>query len=155
MNWKALAALSVALLLPVPARSEDTAGKQVVKALDALNKAFENGDAKSARALMTDDHVAVTSYYGGALSRDALLKSLPDHKLLEYKAGKMNVRLLGKDTALITYDLGMKGTYKGKPVPVRSHASSIWVNKGGKWLEAHYQETALPGKEGARPRPLK
>ena len=68
---------------------------------------------------------------------------LPELKLTEYKAGKMTIKPLGKEAALVTYPLQMKGTYQGKPLPTKNLASAVWVKQGGKWREAYYQETAL------------
>jgi uncharacterized protein (TIGR02246 family) len=143
MTKISLAALTAALLL---ASSRAAEAEAVEAAIAELNKAFEKGDAEKVKALMTDDHVAVTPYYGGPQSRDEQLKGLADHKLTEYRAGKLKVRMLGAEAALVTYDLGMKGTYKGKAVPARCYASAVWIRKGGRWLEAFYQETALPEK---------
>src|SRR5262249_12693895 len=145
-NRKISAALLAAALLTLPTRADDASAKDVEKAIAELNQAFEKADARKVKALMTDDHVAVTAYYGGPQNRDQEIEGLPDHKLTEYRSGKMKVRLLGKDAALVSYELAMKGTYKGKPVPARSYASAVWVRQGGKWLEAFYQETDLGGK---------
>jgi len=141
MHRMLLAALA-ALVIAVPARSDDPAA-EVGKALDALNQAFAKGDAKAVAALMTDDHVAVTPYYGKPLGKDEQLKSLADHKLTEYKSSKVKVQPLGADAALVTYEAAMTGTYKGKPVPAKCFASAVWVRKQGVWREAFYQETAL------------
>jgi uncharacterized protein (TIGR02246 family) len=135
--------LVLALVFATPARPADPA-TEVNQALDALNQAFEKGDAKAVAALMTDDHIAVAPYYSKPLSREEQLKGLADHKLVEYKSSKMKVQVLGPDAALVTYEVAMKGTFKGKPVPAKSFASAIWVRKGGKWQESFYQETPLP-----------
>src|SRR5688500_13399594 len=93
----------LAALLVVSATRADDGDKDVTGAIETLNKAFHKGDSRAVKALLTDDHVAVTPYYGGAQTRDEQIKSLPDLKLSEYKAGKMTVKMLGKDAALVTY----------------------------------------------------
>jgi hypothetical protein len=143
MNKKVLAALSAALILASPSWSDDSTAQEVGKAIESLNKAFAKGDAKAMKALMAADHVAVTAYYGGPRTRDEQLKNLPDLKITEYKAGKMQVSLLGKDAALIRYPLTQTGTWKGKEIPRKSYASAIWVRRDGKWFERFYQETSL------------
>jgi uncharacterized protein (TIGR02246 family) len=145
MTKSSLAAVA-ALLLAIVVCAGETGASAVETAIAELNRAFEKGDGEKVKALMTDDHVAVTPYYGGPQKRDEQLKGLADHKMAEYRAGKMKVRMLGTEATLVTYELGMKGTYKGKAVPSRSYVSAVWVRKGGKWLEAFYQETALPGE---------
>jgi hypothetical protein len=141
-----VAALAVALTLAAGARADDAAGKEVAKALAALNEAFSKQDTDAARRLMTADHVAVTPYYGGPVGRDEQLRSVKDLKLKEYSAGKAKVKMLGKDAALITYPLILKGTFRGKAVDERNFASAVWVRQGGEWREAFYQETALGGE---------
>lgn len=134
------------LLLATNARGADATIKEVEKAIGTLNEAFHKQDAKTVKRLMTEDHVAVTAYYGGAVTGAEQLATLPDLKLSEYKATGTKVTVLGKDTALVTYELALKGTFKGKEVPRRNYASAVWVKRDGAWREAFYQETPLDGK---------
>ncbi len=142
MYRKLLAALLLSVLFTSAARPDATA--EVSKALAALNAAFEKADLKAVVGLMTDDHVAVTPYYPRPLTREEQLKSLDDHKLTEYKTGKMKLQPLGSEVVLVTYEVTIRGTYKGKALPTRNFASAIWTRRGGKWQEAFYQETPLP-----------
>jgi ketosteroid isomerase-like protein len=135
-------AILAALLLGGDAPKEDVV-KEVEKAIRVLNEAFEKQDAEAIKRLTTADHVAVTAYYGGPQTRDEQLKLLKDLKLTEYSAGKMKVTALGKDAALVTYSLTLKGTFKGQPIPTRSFASAVWVKREGQWQEAFYQTTPL------------
>ncbi|WP_439620421.1 nuclear transport factor 2 family protein [Gemmata sp.] len=135
-------ALAVALLTAAaPARAED-ATKDVEKAIAALNDAFKAGDGALVKALETDDHLSVTTW-GGTQTRDESIKTLPDLKLTAYTPAKLKITVLGPDAALVTYALELKGTFKGKDVPAKNFASAVWVRKGGKWLEAYYQETPV------------
>ncbi|HYT95563.1 MAG TPA: nuclear transport factor 2 family protein [Gemmataceae bacterium] len=146
MKAKLLAALAIGLLLGADAPQEGTAVQEVERALGLLNEAFAKQDAEAIKRLTTADHFAITGYYGGAQTRDEQLKSLKDLKLTEYKAGKLKVTLLGKDAALVTYPLSLKGTFQGKTVPWRNFASAVWVRREGQWREAFYQETSLAGE---------
>lgn len=139
---RTLVVLLVGCVLGTQARGEDAA-REVKEAIEKLNAAFEKGDAATVGGLMTRDHVAVTPYYGKPQSREEQLRTLGETKLSEYSAGRLQLRVLGKEVVLVTYPLKMKGTYRSKPVPESSHASAIWVKREGKWLEAYYQETAL------------
>jgi hypothetical protein len=123
---------------------DDSVAKELEQAITALNEAFRDRDAGKASALMAEDHLAVTPYYGGPLDRAGQLATISDLRVTEYKAGKKQVSPLGKDTVLVTYPLVLKGTFKGKAIPPRSYASAVWVRRDGKWLERFYQETALP-----------
>ncbi len=131
-----------ALTVAVSSAAANDAVKDVEKAISTLNDAFKTGHPEPIKALMTADHVAVTPW-AGTQTPDEQVKTLPDLKLSEYATGKMTVRLLGPDAALVTYSLTLKGTFKGKDVPAKNFASAVWVKKDGKWLEAYYQETPL------------
>ncbi len=146
MKTRMALCLAAGLLLGADDPANQTAVTEVKQALDSLNEAFAKGNATTCQGLMTEDHLAITSYYGGPLKRAEQLQSLAEHKLAEYAVSKMQVKLLGQDVALVTYAVTMKGTYKGREVPPRSFASAIWVKRSGKWLEALYQETPLPEK---------
>jgi uncharacterized protein (TIGR02246 family) len=141
---KTLLALLTAALLGADVK-ENPAIKEVEKAINELNTAFEKQDAEAIRRLTTPDHVAVTPYYNGPATRDEQIKTLSEFKLKEYTSGDIKVRMLSADVALITYQLVMKGTYKGKELAAKSQAAAVWVKKGGQWREAFYQETALGG----------
>jgi len=116
--------------------------KEVEKAISALNDAFKAGVPGPIKSLLTEDHLSVTTW-GGRQTREESLKTLPELKLKEYAVSGMKVTLLGKEAALVTYSLGLKGTFKGKDVPEKNFASAVWVRKDGIWLEAYYQETPL------------
>jgi hypothetical protein len=146
VNLKILAVLVAGLLVGADVPADNAADKEVQKAITTLNSAFERRDASAIGHLMTDDHVSVTAYYGGPMSKAQQLATLPDLNLSEYTAGKLRVHLLSKDVALVTYSLRQKGTFKGKEVPLRNYASAIWVNRDGKWLETFYQDTPVQGK---------
>jgi ketosteroid isomerase-like protein len=131
------------LLLAAGLLAGDDAARDVAKAITTLNQAFKDRDAAAIRRLMTDDHVAITGYYGGPQTAAQQLASLPDLKLTEYSQGKLTLTPVGKDAFLVTYPLTQKGTFQGKTVAEKCFASAVWVNRGGQWLEAFYQETAL------------
>lgn len=49
---------------------------------------------------------------------------------------------IDKDAILLTYNVTVKGTFKGQEVPPGPYrASSVWINRDGKWQAAFYQET--------------
>jgi len=130
------------LLFAADNPKEDAA---VRKAIDALNQAFVKKDKEVLQRLLADNHVAITPYYGGPASNAEQIKGLADLKLTEYKAGEMKFTWISKDVVLITYPLSQKGSFKGKELAPRAYVAAVWVNRGGKWMEASYQETDLSG----------
>jgi uncharacterized protein (TIGR02246 family) len=146
MMRKLIVVLVTGMLLGAEARSDDTTVKEVEQAIARLNEAFQKRDLDTIKRLMTADHIAVTGYHGGPQNRTQQIDTLPDFKFTEYTPGKMKVTLLGKDVALVTYEVALKGTFKGKDMPPRNFASAVWVRRDGTWVEAFYQETPLGGK---------
>lgn len=141
MQRRSIATVIAALLL-VSADRADDAVKEVEKAIRALNDAFAARDVDTIKRLTADDHVAITPYYP-VQNKGEQLRSLDNLKLTEYTSGKIDVKLITTDVALITYPLTQKGTYKGKALAAKSIASAVWVKRHGKWVEIAYQETAL------------
>lgn len=137
--------VAVGLLLGADAPKNDAVVQEVEKAIRALNQAFEKQDLKAIKELMAEEHVSITPY-AGMQTKAEQLKSLADLKYTEYKEANIQVTLLSKDVARITYQLTLKGTYKAKTMPAKNLATAIWVQRGGKWLEACYQETPIDGK---------
>ena len=46
----------------------------------------------------------------------------------------------------MTFQSTVNGTFKGKPLPAKLTVVTVWVQRGGKWLEVFYQATALDAK---------
>ena len=119
--------------------------KEVKVAADALNEAFEKHDAKTIRALMTPDHLAITPYAGKQNVKDQI-RTLPELKYEQYSAGPMSMNVVNDSCVLVTYALKLKGSYQGKPLPSHNLVASLWVKDDGKWRELHYQETPVDGR---------
>ena len=137
--------LALLLLLHSPMARAADPSKEVKAAANALNAAFETHDAKTIRALMTPDHLAITPYAGKQRVKDQI-RTLPVLKYNKYSAGPMSINVVNDNFALLTYTLELKGTYQGKQLPSRCLAASLWVKSEGKWRELHYQETPVDGR---------
>jgi ketosteroid isomerase-like protein len=146
MKIASLAAFAALFIVGQIARADESASKEIEKALTVLNDAFVKKDVDAIKKLMTDDHVSITPYYDGALTGAQQIAALKDFKDYEYTTGKMKFTSIDKDTVLVTYPLTMKGSFKGKPLAAKSYVSSLWTKRDGKWVEALYQETALGEK---------
>ena len=110
---------------------------------EALGKAYEDGDAAAARALMTPDQRSVTFVYDGPQTVAEQLASLKDLAVEVYDAIPPTFEMLGADAALVTYEQSYRGTFKGDPLPERVFVGEIWVRHGGTWLQKFYQETVI------------
>lgn len=142
MKWNLCAV--VAVVLSLGAGPADDAVFQEIKSLqDKLNVAFKENDEAAIRALVTDNHIAVTPFYERPFTLTEQIKALGDSKLTKYSTGAMNFNRLADDVVHVTFPVTLQGTYRGKPVPSKVFASVLWVRHNGKWQEYFYQETSL------------
>ncbi len=133
------------VFLSLPVRAEDNVA--VMEAIDdivgTLDEAFENRDAKTIKALMTADHVAVLPYRATPQSVEELITTLPDLKIKQTDLGEPSVVFLGPESAMRTLTAKLEGEFKGKLLDSKVFATSILVKQDGKWRESFYQVTTL------------
>jgi hypothetical protein len=150
----ALASISFAQTTPAPAAASPSpkpkpamTKAQMLKKLSAsetkLWEAWKNKDAKPFKASLSADSVMIGDT--GVTGKNDVVKmmaSMPcDVKSFQLSDWKLT--MLNSSTALLTYKGVAEGTCAGTAIPT-VWASSVWVNRGGKWLVASHQET--PGK---------
>jgi uncharacterized protein (TIGR02246 family) len=134
--------VAVAALLAA-ADAKDDAARAVEKAVQALEAAWDKGDADAVKGLMTEDHVCIIREFQSYTRADQL-KALRDFKYTNRQISDLKVTVVSKDTAFVTLKAVTKGTYKGKPFTSTVLAGATWISRDGKWLEASYQETPVP-----------
>jgi Domain of unknown function (DUF4440) len=139
----AVVALSWMAVGPVAAAADDLGDIQAARA--KLDRAFEQQNADAIRGMMTPDHIAATSTYGGAITTAEQIASLPDLKVTFTDVTPPKIDVFGSVAALVTYEESLNGTFRGKPLPGRVFVSEIWVKLDGGWLEKTYQETVISG----------
>jgi hypothetical protein len=144
-----LLAAAVTLVSGAEAPKDDAAAREVEQSLRALNAAYAKQDVATLRRLFATDHMSITQC-SGIMDRETHLKNLAAWTIAEYQEADLKVTMLTKDTARVTYQLTAKRTYKGKKLPAKSYAVSIWINRDGSWQEASYQETPIVGSSGLR-----
>lgn len=54
----------------------------------------------------------------------------------------MKVIPIDANAAIVTYKLDQKGSYMGQTFPPTTYATTVWMNKGGKWWAIYHQESA-------------
>lgn len=78
----------------------------------------------------------------GVYDKAGIITDLKDLSISEVNFSDWKVLPIDKDAVLLTYNVTLKGTFKGKDVPPGPYrAASAWVNRDGKWLAIYYQET--------------
>lgn len=144
MTTAVLLALALAATAAEPATKDDL--KAVEAAARALNVAFVKKDVAAIKKLTTEDHVAVTPYYG-LTDRETQIRALPDLEVTEYQESDLKAKVVAPGVVLVTYGLTQAGKYKGKPIDGKGFATSLWVKADGVWREASYTETVVPGQK--------
>jgi len=107
-------------------------------------EAMKRSDREFFRTYMTADFRGFFAD-GTTADRDAFLRNLDDFSLSEYSMGDVSLLRVNADAVMILYRLSYHGLHKGRPVKLSNiESSSLYVRRGGKWLEIFYQETVVP-----------
>jgi hypothetical protein len=125
---------------PKPAMSKAQLLKKLSAAEKKLWDAWKNKDTKPFKSALSPDFVMIEE--SGVSGKDAVMKDIPsmpcDVKSVELSDWKLT--MLNSNTALLTYKGKADGTCGNMAIPP-VWASSLWVNRGGKWLAFSHQET--------------
>ena len=125
---------------PKPAMTKAQTLKKLSASETKLWEAWKNKDTKPFKASLSADFVMIDD--SGVTGKNDVLKMMPSMpcevksvKLIDWKLAMLN-----SSTALLTYKGIADGKCAGTAIPP-VWASSIWVNRGGKWSAASHQET--------------
>ncbi len=108
-----------------------------------LWEAWKNHNAAPFKESLAENAVLVDE--SGIRDKARFLEELPKQGCQANKVSleDFKVTMLDSDSPALTYKVTVDGACKGKPVPV-AQASSVYTKRGGKWLIALHQESALP-----------
>jgi hypothetical protein len=134
----------VALPFTFVAQTAAASNKALEEKIVALEKegweAIKKKDWNALGGLMTDDFVEVSDM--GIRGKSEALEDLKANLIIrEYAMENVKLVQLGKDAALLAYQLVQKGSYKGQDLPSKMNCSAMYVQRGAKWLNASFQET--------------
>jgi hypothetical protein len=151
---------TVAALAQAPAASNHAAAeKQIIANERAINEAIAKGDMKTFHANLAPDAVAIDP--GGISKANApeFDKMLQGLKMQSWNIDGSQFYWVNDSTVVHMYRWTGKGTYQGQPVPSPTWSSTLWSNKGGKWLAVFHQETTAmappPTQLDTKPGPAK
>ena len=143
MRIFAFAVAAAFLLIAPSAFAQSDIKGEIEAAKEKLNAAFANDDVDTIKAMVTDDHIGVSTYYGKAFTTAEEIATLDAFKVEAAEFGPSTITPLGPEAAMITYENTYQGTFEGKPLPSRVFVSEIWVKQDGNWLQKLYQETPI------------
>jgi hypothetical protein len=102
--------------------------------------ALEKKDLAAFGDMLASDYVEVGDERVD--NKASVLEYLKDLEISNPTFSDWKVMPIDKDAVLLTYNVTLKGTYKGKAFPPGPYrASAAWVNRDGKWQGIYYQET--------------
>lgn len=138
---------AVALLAAVPVRAEESVAEiqKIVADLDtAYQAAVERNDAEAMDRILADDFVLVTgkgmTFTKADLLQDARQKTVIYERQVDTQ---QTVRVWGRDTAVVTALLWLKGTSEGKPIERKLWFSDTYVRTPSGWRYA-FGQASLP-----------
>ena len=104
----------------------------------AVWETIKNKQFDAFRGYYADDFRAVSS--DGVNDINQELEGVRDVDLKDYALADLNVAIPNKDTAIVTFKVTVRGSYKGQDISGVYYASAVWVNRNGKWLAILYTE---------------
>ncbi len=105
-----------------------------------LWEAWKNKDTKPFKSALASDFVMVAD--SGVSGKDAVEKDITSGPcdIKSFTLSDWKLTMLNSSTAYLTYKGTADGTCAGTAVPP-VWASSVWMNRGGKWVAVTHQET--------------
>jgi hypothetical protein len=109
-------------------------------------EAWQKRDGKFFQEFLSDDHVEVGM--GGPATKAQIVGFVgsPICVVKSYKVEKFRLAKFTDDIALLNYWAEQDTTCNGNRVPSPAWASSLYVKRGERWLNALYQQTMIPQK---------
>lgn len=76
---------------------------------------------------------------------ESMMKKSP-WQLRDFELEEPRVRLLGEDTAIVTYRVREEMMVDGAPKSIEAADSSTWVRRDGRWACAQHSEAIIAGE---------
>jgi ketosteroid isomerase-like protein len=149
---RTLLTATAALAVAMPAFADSEADRRAVATLDtAYQAAVERNDAKAMAEILHPEMILVVGR-GTVITREDLLKSARDKAIVYERQvedeSTQTVRLYGKDTAIVTARLWLKGTRPdGSAFDRRLWFSDTYVRTASGWKYAFGQASIDLPKE--------
>jgi hypothetical protein len=151
-----VAAASVDAAQAPPASNRASIEKQIVAAERAVNEAVAKGDVKTFHANVASDGIDLEGNGVNKVNAPEFDKMITSAKIESWNIDNSQFYWVSDNAVVHMYRWTGKGTFSGQPVQSPTWASTIWANKGGKWLAVFHQETpamATPAPAAAKPSP--
>jgi len=104
--------------------------------------AWKNRDGAFFERFLSDDHVEVHAH--GIAGKKAVVAGVngPACVVRSYSLGAFSLTRVAEDTALLTYRAEQDTACGNQKVPSPVWATSLYAQRGGRWVNVLYQHTA-------------
>jgi hypothetical protein len=126
----------------VAARGQERVKETLIGLEKKSWEAWKNHDGKFFQDFLSDDHVEVG--FGGSTEKAMVVKVVASANFCtvkSYSVDRFQVTMFNANTALLTYHAAQDTTCGGNAVPSPVWASSLYIKRGNRWLNAVYQQT--------------
>lgn len=125
---------------PKPGMSKAQIRGRIIATEKKLWDAWKNKDTKPFKANLSADSVMIGD--SGVSGKEEAIKDLANApcEIKSVTLSDFKVTFLNGGAAMVTYKGAADGTCGGAAIPT-VWASSVYVNRGGRWLAASHQET--------------
>ena len=127
---------------PKPRMSKAQLLKKLSANETALWNAWKNKDAKPFQMWLAADSVMVGEQGVGMKSDIVKMMASMPCDVKSFTLSDWKLTMVDANAALLTYKGVAEGTCGGQPIPA-TWASSLWVNRKGKWTAFSHQETPV------------
>jgi hypothetical protein len=117
--------------------STDVIGQEKL-AWELAKKKDKVGFAK----LLSEDFTEITE--DGVFDKAQILANLDDLTLTSYSPRDLKAKSIAPDAVLLIFQVTVIGKYKDHDFHADNNAASLWMKRGGKWQNVHFQETPVP-----------
>ena len=103
-------------------------------------EAWKNKNLAFFQTYLTDDALSVNA--DGVFNKAQILEYYGSCEVKSYSLDNFKFRTIEKNSALITFTATQDAVCGGEKNPSTVRASSVYIKRGGKWLNSFYTETA-------------
>jgi hypothetical protein len=125
-----------------------TAGAQTSSLADSLERmerdswrAWQSHDGKFFDGFLSDDHVELGEFGSSSKAEVVAFVASGTCKVSDYSVDHFKTTQLAPDAVLLTYHAAQNTVCGGGKAPSPVWVSSLFINHGGRWLNAAYQQT--------------
>jgi ketosteroid isomerase-like protein len=121
------------------ARAHAAEDEAIVSAERSFYEALKNKDAQLFASLISDDALLVSA--AGVTDKKTNVAAIADLSVSEYSMEDIIVKHY-QETAVITYRLTIKASYRGAPlISNASYVSTVWIKTAQGWQAVLHQKT--------------